>query len=405
MKKAPLILVGLALAVWGATRLFQAELLRERVQRSLERSLNRRVEINGRLDYKWLTGPGLEVNDVVIHEDPALGLEPIAYVGALEATPRWLSLLRGRLAFSTLRLIEPSLNLKRTPSGALNVQPFLEGLFSARGEAEDLPEIQVRDGRVNFAEGRRKHVFYLTSTDIDLFPVDASRFNLRITTEAARTDRPPVSYGSFSAQGGLRLLPQSAPEIDLTLDLDRNALADVLLLFEGRRVDLSGRISARTKIAGPLTDLKIDGRLDLEGFQRWSIPGIKPGAVTLYFTGYADLPRQSVKIGSVMDSKAGLPVDLRFRAERVFSAPRWGLVVTARELPVAVFADISRATGIPLPEKFPPAGSGEGGVGLSSAQPRPAGGFLIAVPDAKPYRFELTSAGTTAPIATFPARR
>ncbi len=404
MKRTLIALTALALLVWGATRFFKAERLREQVKSSLEASLHRRVEINGPLDYKWLTGPGFEVIDVVIHDDPRLGLEPLAYVNSVEATPRWFALLTGKMAFSTIRLVEPSVNLLRAESGELNIQPFLTELFGARETGNDLPEIKVRGGRINFKQGHRKHVLYFTNTDLELWPTETSGFNIRILTDAARTDRQPLGYGSFSAHGRLRFLPQSEPELDMTLDLDRNSLADVLVLFEGRRPDISGRISARTKLIGPLSKLKLDGRLDLEGFQRWNIPGLKPGAMTLYYTGEADLTRQTIRLGSVVSDKAGLPMRLRFRATQAFSNPRWALVVTAAELPAAVFTDVSKVTGFALPEGFPAAGAAAGGLGISSSVPHLRGGFLLTGPDQKDYRIEMDTppAALPAPVESRP---
>lgn len=381
MKK---ILAGIALLIalgWAATLFFEAERLRTRVRQSLERALNRRVDVNGPIDYKWLTGPGFEVTDVVIHDDPRLGLEPIAYVSSLEATPIWSQLLRGRIAFSTLRLDEPSVNLMRTDSGEVNIQPFLAGLFSARDSGTELPEIKVRGGRLNFKQGLRKSVFYLTAMDLDLRPTESNGFNISLVTEAARTDRQPMGYGSFSGQGRLRLLTEREPELDFTLDLDRSALSDVLLLFEGRRVDLGGRISARTRIVGPLSKLEIDGRVDLEDFQRWNLPGFKPGALTLFYRGVANLQDQSIAMRTVSDSKSALPITIRLRADRAFSKPRWGMVAAAEEIPMAVIGDAARVTGYPIPEDLNGLSSAAGAIGVSSSQPDPRGGFLLRFED------------------------
>jgi len=52
----------------------------ERLRSSLERALGRRVEFRGRVRFSLFSGPGFSVDDVVIHEDPSIGLEPIAYM-------------------------------------------------------------------------------------------------------------------------------------------------------------------------------------------------------------------------------------------------------------------------------------------------------------------------------------
>ncbi len=377
MKKVFGLLAVLAGLVWAGTHYFEAERLRDPIRASLEQALNRKVDVNGPIDYKWLTGPGFQVSGVVIHEDQRLGLEPIAYVTSLEATPVWLDLVRGKIRFSTLQLVQPSLNLMRTDEGELNIQPFLEGLFSARDSGSTLPEIRVRGGRVNFKQGTRKSIFYLTSTDLNLWPTKSNGFNIKISTAAARSDRQPTGYGSFSGQGRLQFLPDGEPQLDLTLDLDRSALSDVIILAEGRRVDLGGRISSRTRIAGPLSNLEIDGRVDLEGFQRWNLPGFNPGALTFFYRGIANLEDQSIDLRTIQDDRTSLPLTIRFRSSRYFSKPRWGILAAAEEMPLAILMDAARVTGYPFPDDLAGLDSAAGAIGISSKYPDPRGGFLL----------------------------
>ena len=64
-----------------------------RIQAALESALGRKVEI-GAIHFSVFAGPGFSVDNVVIHENPAIGIEPIAYVGSLEAVPRLTLYLR-----------------------------------------------------------------------------------------------------------------------------------------------------------------------------------------------------------------------------------------------------------------------------------------------------------------------
>jgi hypothetical protein len=386
MKRAMLLLVIVAAAVFGLTLLVRAERLRSRVKASLERALQREVDVNGSIDYKWITGPGLEISDVVIHEDPKWGREPIAYVTALEATPRWLALLQGRIEFSSLRLIEPSLNVMRTDAGALNVRPFLEGVLATR-EGPRLPEIQVSDGRVNFKQGQRKSIFYLTSVEMDLRPTESTGFNVRVAAEAARTDRPPMGYGSFSGQGRLQLRSQEEPVIDLTLDLDRTPLTDLVVLAQNRRSSLGGRISARARLTGPMSKPRIDGRIDLEGFQRWNIPGWRPGAITQYYRGHLDMETQTVQLDTLNDPNAETPVRGRVRATAILTKPRWGAILVSEKLPLTVMVDTAKLMGFRLPEGFVPVGTATGAIGISSSGDW-QGGFVFTAPDVK-GRYEI----------------
>ncbi len=81
----------------------------ERLRVSIERALggNRRVEI-GRVHFNLFKGPGFSVDSVTIHEDPAIGAEPIVYVledsGSLEVRPSLWSLLGGKFVVASIRL-------------------------------------------------------------------------------------------------------------------------------------------------------------------------------------------------------------------------------------------------------------------------------------------------------------
>ena len=70
-----LLVAGLAVPYLGA------DSYGDRLRGSLERALggSRRVEI-GKVHFSLFEGPGFSVDSVVIHEDPAIGAEPIVYI-------------------------------------------------------------------------------------------------------------------------------------------------------------------------------------------------------------------------------------------------------------------------------------------------------------------------------------
>ena len=59
--------------------MFTADQYGRRLQASLERALGRRVEI-GKVHFNLFKGPGFSVDNVTIHEDPAIGMEPVVYI-------------------------------------------------------------------------------------------------------------------------------------------------------------------------------------------------------------------------------------------------------------------------------------------------------------------------------------
>jgi hypothetical protein len=93
-----------------------------RLQWSLQRSLGRAVDI-GQVRFSLWRGPAFVVErnggpGLVIHEDPAIGIEPIAYVDTVVVRPSFWSLLRGRVVITSNQLEEASPN-QAQPEGGL----------------------------------------------------------------------------------------------------------------------------------------------------------------------------------------------------------------------------------------------------------------------------------------------
>src|SRR5260370_38130580 len=106
------VLILLLLVLGIAAPSFTADQYGRRLQTSLERALGRKVEI-GKVHFNLFKGPGFSVDKVIIYEDPAIGMEPVAYIeepGSMEVVPSIWSLLGGRFVISSIRLHEPSLN-------------------------------------------------------------------------------------------------------------------------------------------------------------------------------------------------------------------------------------------------------------------------------------------------------
>jgi len=124
LRRASLSTLALILAIGLLAPFQKADRYRPKIQAALEAALNRHVEI-GSVRLNLFTGPGFTLKDVLIDDDPSAGIEPFAHVESLEARVKLTSLLRGRLAFSNLRLVEPSVNLFKTDAGPWNIAPLL----------------------------------------------------------------------------------------------------------------------------------------------------------------------------------------------------------------------------------------------------------------------------------------
>ena len=170
---------------------------REQIRAGLQRSLQRKVDIEGNTRLNLFRGPGFSVEKVIIHDDPSIGLEPFANVPELQATVSLSSLWTGRLEFATVRFVEPSLNIVKSEGKPWNLVPLLQSATAIRDSW--FPEIQISDGRINFKLDNTKSILYLTDTDLSISP-SRDGFDLRFSCHRlARIGEPEAMAPSPGA--------------------------------------------------------------------------------------------------------------------------------------------------------------------------------------------------------------
>jgi len=357
-----LLLAGIAAPFISADRFGR------RIQASLEQAIHRRVEI-GKVRLDLFTGPGFSLSDVIIYDDPRMGAEPLAYVTSLEAPISLRSLWTGRLDFSSLRLVEPSVNLVKSPKGPWNFEALLSHTFGAAPEARAFPAIRVRGGRVNFKFGDVKSVFYLTDADIDISPPASgeAEWRLRFSGQPARTDHAVRGFGRFAGRGQWRPGRRTDDHLEITLELERSPLGEVIALLHGHDIGLHGRLSTHARLAGPISDLQITGDAHIEDIHRSDLAPPRGAGWPFQYRGRLDLVTQRLQLETAEPDSGGLPVTLRFRASDYLSEPRWGFTVTLKRLPLNFFPHLARDLGLALPEPVILEGTATGVVGFSPA--------------------------------------
>ena len=192
------------------------------------------VEIGG-VRFRLLPTPAITISDVIISEDPQIGPEPTAYVKTLQATPRFTALFGGPLEFASVDLEDASLNLTRVSTQGDNRPDDFRWNFAALLQPQMLaafPSVHMRGGRINFKFGDAKSLFYLSNTDVDLWPPGSAKdpWTLRVHAEPARTDRRARGFGSFVMRGQWR---QTDGATTLDVKLEQSELGDMLTLFNG----------------------------------------------------------------------------------------------------------------------------------------------------------------------------
>jgi hypothetical protein len=369
---------------------FTLEAYAKRLQSSLSRALGRPVQL-GDVHFSLFKGPGFSVDRVTIFEDPSIGLEPLAYIeepGSLEVVPSFWSLLGGKFVISSIRLDEASINLTKSgPAaewGRWNFASFIKPELM-----HTMPEIHVRNSRIQFKFGETKNVFYLTETDLDLSPTVTGDWKIACSARPARTDRPAQGFGSFTLKGRWY---RDVNRVDMDLRVDHTGLGQVTALIGGEDAGVHGSFSSRLHLAGPLQNLGITGRLDIADVHRWDMLPSNSLGWTLWIGGRLDVISQQLELHSSTPGNAPLPLSVHFRATDYLSQPHWAVSLNWNRFPVGPILELARHMGAQLPPKLQFAGTMDGAVGYSgSGSLQGAIAFrdaALTIPDSPALRFE-----------------
>lgn len=366
-----LLLAAVLVLVAGVMAPFvRADRFSTRIRKAVEQAMGRKVEIAGPVRLKLFPRPGFSVGNVIIHDDPAMGLEPFAYVTSLEVGVRLSSLWRRRLEFSNLRLVAPSVNLVKSRAGSWNYLPLLDRAFGpSPADGTTLPAIQVRSGRLNFKFGDTKSVFYFSNADIDVSPSSGPEdaLRLRFSGEPAWTDRSARGFGAISGGGRLILSREGETRVALNVRLQRSAIAEVLTLLRGYGMGLEGFVASEARLEGPVSNIEITGRLELAEIDRWSLLPSPGGQRSLDYKGRLNVTAQTMTLETAAAAEPPLPVAVRFRVDDYLAQPRWAFTVALEELPIESLPELARRTGFRLPEDLAVEGSATGTLDWSSA--------------------------------------
>ena len=381
--------VLLVLIAGFAAPYINADKYGERLRRRLSAALARPVEFRGKVQFSLFRG-GFSVEDVVIHEDPSIGLEPIAYVDSMSVQPRIWALAMGRFEVASIRLEGASINLSKSgPAsewGHWNFASFVDRSVLGR-----VPAVHVRDSRIHFKFGEAQSVFYLTDTDLDISPPGSARggWSIECSAKPARTDRTAQGLGAFKLKGHWYLAPE---RVDLDLQLDRSGLGEITALVSGQTGGVHGTVSSRLHLAGPLGQIGIVGRINIEDVHRWDLLPQHGRGWPLDVRGRLDLTSQQLELQSASVDATALPLWLRFRASNYLSQPQWAIALNWNRFPMGPLLELARHMGLETPNGLQLVGTIDGAIGYSgqgSLQGELAlHDTAVTIPGSPPLRFE-----------------
>jgi len=382
----------LALAACLLAPYLRVEQYGKRVQASLERSLGRTVKL-GNLHFSLIRGPLFWCTNVTIYEDPAIGVEPVAYIqetGTLEVAPSLLSLLGGRFVISSIRIENASINLVKTEA-AKDPGRWNFASFANRSLMSSVPAIHIRNSRINFKFGDTKSVFYLTETDLDVSPPATRGGGWRVYCAAkpARTDRTNQGLGAFTIQGRWYLAPE---RLDLDAELDRTGVGEITALVRGQSGNVHGNASARLHMGGPLSSIGITGRMTIEDVHRWDLLPGKTQYWPIDVFGHLDLTSQSIELQTTSVAGGIPPITVRFRATDFLTRPHWAVAVNWNHFEVPPLMELATHIGAVFPPKLRVSGTMDGAI-VYSGEGNLQGqmGFrqtTVSIPDSPPVAFE-----------------
>jgi len=363
-----LIIALIVLAAGFAAPYVDAGAFRSRVQAALESALGRHVQM-GDVHYNLFNGPGFQVDNVLIEDEPQAGIEPFAAVSSLQASIRLRSLFGGKLAFSTLRLDEPTVNLVRPGGDTWNIQPFVARMLAGHGASSgSFPDIQVRSGRLNFKFGETKSVFYISNADLDVYPRSSGELIVKFEGTPARTDRSPHGVGVVSCRGTMRV-GGGEDQIALTLGLGRTPIPELGHLFGKPDSGIHGTVTAQAHLSGAVTHPSIAGDLTIEDVHRWDLSAPASGeAWTVAWAGRLDLRSQHIELWTLPPAGQPATVAVKAAVSDYLSTPNWDISVALNGLPASSLLGAARHMGLPLPDSVTVEGAVSGALADSRDQ-------------------------------------
>ncbi len=362
------VLVVIGVAGLIAPRL-DAERMRAPLAAALEDTIGRKVEFR-EVRYQVFPTPGLSAADLVIPDDPAFGIEPLAYVGEMQAGISVFSLFSGHLSISSVRLVAASVNVTRRDEHGWNLARLLQRMAAGVKRSGSAPRVVVSEGRVNFKNGTMKSPFFLNAVDLELQGLSGPGGALEWRYEAspARTDRSEQGFGRFSGGGKWRPVGDDG-EMAIDMVVERSSISEVLTLVTGRDLGLQGRVSARATLDGPLNQLRIRGTVELEKVDRPGWFGLRGEQWALGYEGSLDLSGQTIEIHSIKPKeKEALPLTVRLACARLLADPQWDASFAFEELPAPALLDLARRLGTPTPATLTVEGKVVGSIDYSQSK-------------------------------------
>ncbi|MGI9104506.1 MAG: AsmA family protein [Terriglobales bacterium] len=339
---------------------------RPRVASVLGTALGRPVTI-GEVSLRLFPRPGLQLQHVVVQDDPAFSAEPLLRADEVTAALRLGSLWRGRLEIASISLSYPSLNLVRGPNGHWNLESLLERArqtptaptTKARAESRPrFPYVEASGGRINLKIGQEKTVYALGDADFALSLPSENQWSLQVTARPIRTDANLSDIGRIRISGTIeRGSSLSYTPLNLRVSLEDAQLGQLTTLLYGRDRGWRGTTRVAALLIGTPAAMKISGDASVDDFRRYDIASSGPLRLATHCSAmFSSLTQQvgAIACHSSVDDGA---VDVRGDVLGVLPPRGYKLAVEVQRLPAASLAALAQRMKKDLPEDLAGAGT------------------------------------------------
>ena len=326
----------------------------------------------GKVRFSLLKGPAFSVDRFprsrrVIHEDPSIGIEPIAYVqesGSCEVVPSLWSLLGGRFVIASIRLEGASINLTKSgpasEPGPLEFRLLRQSLGDARRSrhprAQQPHPLQIRRHQVRLLPHRNRSRHLAARRR-------GGGWSCLLLRQPARTDRAAQGLGSFTLQ---RALVRGAGARRSGSQLDRTGLGEITALLRGQAGRLHGTLYLPPPPRRPDQQHRHRGRLNIEDVHRWDLLPPYGQGWPLDIRGRLDLIGQQLELQSSSAGDATPAAHRPASAPAIISPSRIGpWRSTGIASPSTPLMELATHMGAQFPPRLKLSGTMDGAIGYS----------------------------------------
>jgi hypothetical protein len=301
---------------------------------------------------RLLPQPGFDLENFVVHDDPAFGAEPMLRAQQVTASLRLTSLMRGRLEIARLDLADPSLNLVRGVDERWNFGNLVERAEqnpvapTAKSKSEKrpgFPYIDGTSGRINFKLGPEKKPYALTDADFSLWQESENAWGMRLKAQPLRTDLNLTDTGVLRVSGSWRRAASlRETPLQFAFDWEGAQLGQLTKLIYGSDKGWRGAVEFSATLAGTPANSSITVDASAEDFRRYDVLGggklrLAAQCTAQYSAADNALPEMACRapVGEGVITVNGRVAD-------PLGAPAYDLVLTAQGLPIQSLVAFAR---------------------------------------------------------------